>query len=220
MAKATARKAVTVRAAVPPEPQVEGGLSARLRALITRIRRPFMAFSEGYQALTQSRSQLAPEFMRAYGTYMNEVGGSFVSFVRLLDPEVPEDREGYRNHRSYQAAEYLRRLVNQSEAVAERRRRREAGEAPAPTPQTVALATLIATVLTLAPEAEDQVWHALNTLGLRPRQLDRLRGMLEETEPIDLEAEVPAAEAPAEPVASQLRRTLNRAAPTRTEARV
>lgn len=214
MAKtATARKEVTVRAAVPPprEEVVAGmeGLSARLRALIQRVRRPFMAFSEGFQALTTSRAQLAPEFMRAHATYQQEVGGSFVSFVRLLDPSLPEDREGYRNHRSYQAAEYLRRLVNQAEAIAERQRRRESGEPSAPSPQTVALSTCIATILSFAPEAEATLWEALESAGLRPRQLERIRTLATEMEPISLEAP---------PVETQLRASVRQrgAAPTRT----
>jgi hypothetical protein len=216
MAKAAvARKEPVVRTALPParEETIPGaeGLSARLRALLTRVRRPFMAFAEGFEALTTSRAQLAPEFMRAHATFQQEVGGSFVAFVRLIDPSVPEDREGYRNHRSYQAAEYLRRLVNQAEAIAERQRRRDAGEAPAPSPQTVALATVIATLLTLAPEADVQVWTMLEEIGLRPRQLSRLRELTSEAETINLEA--PA------PVAQQLRAsvaTSRRAAPTRT----
>ena len=187
MAKAVVRKRVveepTVTTVVTPEIATPAPISARLRNLVNQIRRPFLAFSEGLEALTTSRAQFAPQFMRAYGTYMNEVGGSFVGFVRLLDPSVPEDRESYRNHRSYQAASYLRRLVNQAEAAAERTRRREAGEEAAPTPLMLMLARTIRTLIDLTGD-DEVVWVVAAEVGIRPRSLERLQNLTEEAEPI------------------------------------
>ena len=64
-----------------------------------------------FTAMAVSREELAPKFMKAFGLWQAETGSTFVEFVRFLVPEIGNTRAEYRNHRAYQAADYLRRLV-------------------------------------------------------------------------------------------------------------
>lgn len=129
-------------------------VSAKVRTMIDHIREDFTAFVDGFTALTSARATLSPKFMKAFGAWQAETGGNFVSFVRLLDPEVPEDRDGYRAHKSYQAADYLRRL--QAGAT---RETSEIPESERPVTAYRALAYFVATVLpTLDPSGA--LWTA------------------------------------------------------------
>lgn len=129
-------------------------LTAKTRALIDNVRTSFVTFVDDFSALvSSSRQDLAPRIMRAYGAYREETGGTFVDFVRQLDSTVPADRAKYRAHRSYQAADYLRRLV----AAAPRTATRSRG--PKPATPLVALARLMATVLP-AVDPTGAVWAA------------------------------------------------------------
>lgn len=129
-------------------------LSAKTRAMIEGIREQFSTFVDDFTALvSSSRAELAPRVMRAFDAYKNETDGTFVDFVRQLDATVPADRVKYRAHRSYQAADYLRRLVAQAPRAMARKR------GPRPATPLVALARLIATVLP-AVDPTGQVWAA------------------------------------------------------------
>ncbi len=120
--RATWQPAVKPAAAAeaPKVADVENGeatltLSAKTTKLIEGVREPFMLFVEDFTALSKNRAQLAPKFMKAFGAYQSESGGSFIAFVCYIDPTVPADREGYRNNTVYQAADYLRRLKAKAE---------------------------------------------------------------------------------------------------------
>lgn len=86
-------------------------LSAKTRKLVEAVRPAFTQFAADFEALTVKRSELAPKLMKAYGAVQSETGISFVGFVRLMDPTVPVSREAYRAHKTYAAADYLRRLA-------------------------------------------------------------------------------------------------------------
>jgi hypothetical protein len=77
--------------------------------LVESIREQFTGYLAGFNALQTTRTKLAPLFMRAFNAWAGDTGGSFVAFVRLYDPTVPLQSEGYRNHPTMNAAEYLRR---------------------------------------------------------------------------------------------------------------
>lgn len=129
-------------------------LSSKLTTQIDHLRKPFTAFTKDYGSLLVTRADLAPKFMAGFDAYRLETGGtqsedgriaggsSFVSYVCLFDTSVPADnRDAYRAHRTYQAADYLRRLVVQSGQAP------KTHDGPLPTTPLVALARLVATVL-------------------------------------------------------------------------
>lgn len=127
-------------------------LSTKLANVIDALRRPFKAFVGDFRNLTTSRAELAPEFMRAFDAYEAETEGSFIAFCRLVDPTIPADRAAYRNDPAYQAATYLRRLVQQTTTKPRRR-------GPKPATPLVALARFVATVLPLV-DPTGVIWTA------------------------------------------------------------
>lgn len=155
-----------------------GPMTVGLRNKIDGLKRPFTAFVNSFQSITTTRAELAPKFMQVFGTWQAETGKPFVDFVRALDPTVPADRAGYRGHKSYQAADYLRRLVARRDTGPNRRAAR-------PLRNNVAImARLLKTILPLISNA-DVVWRAMNEeLGLNNRQVTALKQRTEAEEPL------------------------------------
>lgn len=54
--------------------------------------------------------ELAARLMTAFNEYHRLTHGSFVDFVKLLDPSLPYEPQQYRKHRTFQACDYLRRV--------------------------------------------------------------------------------------------------------------
>lgn len=127
-------------------------LSRQLQHVIDALKRPFSAFVSDFKSLGQSRQELAGPFMQAFDAYETETEGTFIQFCRLVDPSIPSDRALYRNDPAYQAATYLRRLVQQ-QAIKPRRR------GPKPATPLVALARFVATVLPLV-DPTGAIWSA------------------------------------------------------------
>lgn len=127
-------------------------LSIKTRNLVDAIREQFFAFVDQFQQMTISRAELAPKFMRAFAAWQLESGGTFVGFVRLLDPKIPEGRDAYRRTPTYQAADYLRRLLAQAD-------REPIPEENRPVSAYLALARLVATVLP-AVDPTGVIWQA------------------------------------------------------------
>lgn len=127
-------------------------LSPKLANVIEALRRPFKAFVGSFRDLTTTRAELAPPFMEAFEAFEAETEGTFIQFCRLVDPAIPADRAQYRNDPAYQAATYLRRLVQQM-AIKPRRR------GPKPATPLVALARFVATVLPLV-DPTGVIWTA------------------------------------------------------------
>lgn len=119
-------------------------LSAAASKAVNGIRDDFSAFVDGFISLESDRAAFAPKFMRAFEVWAKDTEGNFVGFVRQLDPKVPEDRDGYRAHTTYQAADYLRRLNAQTNRDA-----REVPEDERPVSLNTALIYLVATVMPL-----------------------------------------------------------------------
>lgn len=143
-------------------------VSVKTRHLIEAIREPFTAFAEGFSQLRVSREELAPRFVKAFEAWAKETEGSFVAFARLLDADIPEDREGYRAHPSYQAADYLRRLSVSAE-------REPVPEEDRPVPAYTALARLVATVLPIIDQ-NGQIWSSfVREMRWTEQQGERLR---------------------------------------------
>lgn len=153
-------------------------VSAKTKKLVDGIRQPFAAFTTEFTALSKSRAALAPKFMRAYHAWSAETGGTFVDFVRELDPEVPEERDAYRAHASYQAADYLRRLQanGQREPV-------EGGGPKAESPMAV-IGMLLAS---MAPVVDnmDEVYSIFQTkLHWSPQRVKRLQTLAADSPPL------------------------------------
>lgn len=155
-------------------------ISAKTQKMIDGIKRPFVAFVSDYKSLLSSRAELAPRFMKAYGAWQSESGGTFVAFVRVLDPSIPVERNAYRAHVSYQAADYLRRLVARQQAEKEGRKVVNPAEVPA-TPLE-ALARLVSSVLPLVPNA-DILWKAfVEELHWTDNQVKRVQSLVTHSE--------------------------------------
>jgi hypothetical protein len=97
-------------------------LSRQLAAAVDELRPQFAELTDAIKALSVRRAHIAPAFMRLYHRYRQETGRTFVAFVKELDPSVPADRSGYQNHRSFQAALYLRRLADAPETTVQNRK--------------------------------------------------------------------------------------------------
>ena len=126
-------------------------LSTKVRNAIEAIKKPFTSFVKDFAALAISREELAPKFMKAFGMWQAETGGTFVDFVRTMDSTVGKVRAEYRAHRSYQAADYLRRIVGNAAKV--NRPQTAAERASQPATPTDALARVFASLMTIIPEA-------------------------------------------------------------------
>lgn len=138
----------------PEAPVMVAPISAKTQHLIDAIRSDFKSFVDGFRVLNTKRADLAPAFMKAYGGYQNDTGGGFVTFCRVLVPEIPLDRDGYRAHPAYQAATYLRRLQS---PAAERGKKIKPEDRPV-TPLR-ALAVLVQTVLPIL-DPQGILWGA------------------------------------------------------------
>lgn len=84
-------------------------LSSKVQTAIDKVKAPFMAYVRGSISLDQKRRDLAGPFMKAFGAWQAETQGTFVDFVRIFVPDLPEKTAEYKAHSAYAAADYLRR---------------------------------------------------------------------------------------------------------------
>lgn len=152
--KATVQTVRSTASETPATVTAPVQLSVKLTSVIDNLRRPFRAFVSEFKSLSLSRAELAPAFMEAFGHYEKETDGTFIQFCRLVDPSIPADREAYRNDPSYQAATYLRRLVQQAEMQSPKKKR-----GPKPATPLLALARFVATVLPVV-DPTGAIWAA------------------------------------------------------------
>lgn len=153
----------------------------RIATMVRKLQPMFMAFAEGLTHLTTARSDLAPKFMKTFEAWAKETGGTFVEFVQQLDDKVPSDREGYKAHTSYMAADYLRRLQARL-----RQPREPVPEGERPVTPLVALAKIVATVLP-AVDPTGTIWAAfIAELHWSPEQAERLKALSEKQGAIKL----------------------------------
>ena len=155
-----------------PTPPADVVLSKKTTALLEEVKVGFGAFSSDFNLLTSGRAELAPRFMRAFEAWQKETAGTFVAFVRILDPALPNGRNDYRNHSSYQAALYLQGLATRGDKPAV-----VAGKAPiAP---LRALARVLATILPLIDD-KGILWATfLKQLHWSPAQVAKLQHMVD-----------------------------------------
>ncbi len=156
-------------------------LSAKVRRLVDTLRPSFRAFVVSFADLTASRAELAPTFMKTFGTFQSETGQTFVDFVRLLDPSVGPSRADYRQHRAYQAADYLRRLQAQ-----QARPKTPSRSTAAPATPLDGMARLIASLLPLiGADQVPRLWEAVEReLHWTDRQATALQHRVEQATPL------------------------------------
>lgn len=164
------------------------GLSAPVRRQITAIRKQFAGFAEDFRLVTESRAELAPKFMKAFGAWQTEVGGTFVDFVRVVVPDIGPSRDDYRAHPAAAAANYLRTL-------AAREARTERSETPvqkaeriasaAVTP-TTAVARLVKVLQGLVkPDTANLIWEAMRVqLHWPERTISRIQSETQNVQPL------------------------------------
>src|SRR5438132_48853 len=86
--------------------------SAKLRATMDELRPAFRDLGQGLDQVTKKRAEIAPLFVRGYRIWRRETHRPFIAFVHELDPTMPvNDRDAYRQHSSYRAAQYLLQLA-------------------------------------------------------------------------------------------------------------
>ncbi len=157
-------------------------VSLALRREIDTLKGQFIPYVEASSTLTTRRKDLAPGFMRLYKRYKRETGGTFVAFVRELDPKMPAERNAYKDHPSYQSGLYLRRLI----------------DAPLTTPQhrktaspfrvlASVMDTLVYYVRKHSPKHEAEILVAFRRLSKWDnRQMEKLQAVMRRVSPLHI----------------------------------
>lgn len=156
--KAAAGQTAAPAAPAVVEPDAPVELSAKTRHLVDDLRQPFIELAETQGSFSKGSKAMSAKFYKTFRAWTGETKGTFVAFVTLLDPSVPADRDSYRAHSSYQAADYLRRLERAKERAAADPGDTENAEKPATPVQ--ALAILLSS---MAPVVDDMsaLWTAI-----------------------------------------------------------
>lgn len=166
-------------------------LSAVFKKQVVNLRKPVAELAKGLGVVRAKTKTLAPEVMGVYGKLTGEYPGlSFVDFARLIDSTIPTfaaDRDGatgYRNHPTYYALTYMRRIA-QTEGNREGRKAGGAARGGGVRDSaTDALARSLKTILQIVKEPES-VWAAVQSeFGFTERLMNRLRKRVEETKPL------------------------------------
>jgi hypothetical protein len=169
----------------------EDKLSGPERTTFASIKREVLDLGKRYGIIREKIAKIAPKVIanfKALDAKYTDLGG-FIGYCRMIDPKVPThaaddgDELGYRNHRTYQALDYMRRLVN-----AANRPPRDANTTQgARNPATDQLARLLASVLTIKGIDDAVVWGAVSQefgMPAESRSLARLKARVEKTKPL------------------------------------
>lgn len=183
MAKATVTR---ITPTTTPSLDTTTPLPAKLTKAIDTLRTTFRDFTDDFAALNLNREVLAPRFMKTFAQWQEATGGTFVDFVRILVPEVPGDREGYRAHPAYQSADYLRRIVQQEGREEETPVARAHRIASAPVNPRVAFARILGALLPLlSPETLPVLWQAAaDTLHWSEATIKGMQTLVESAPPL------------------------------------
>lgn len=162
-------------------------ISAATKRLVDDIREPFRGFVDTMGGLLTTRAKLAPKFMKAANAWRKEMGAgtTFIAFVRELDPSVPKLQKEYTKNAVFNAAVYLKRLVDAQSrgegagASAER-------TGPPPLPPMTGLARLLAAITPLVPADNlTKLWAVIaEEMHWSEAQKERLKTLSEEAEPL------------------------------------
>lgn len=153
-------------------------LSRHLSRSLAELRAEFSDYAALFGSLATRRAEVAERFFAAFTAYHRETGHTFVAFVHELDPTVPAERSEYTKHRSFQAALYLRRLVERPQTQAKFRATRSPFDV---------LASCIRGILPSAAPHEEVYWSQVRRVsGWRDRDIERLRDRVAKARPIPL----------------------------------
>lgn len=157
-------------------------VSAELATALSTIRPQIMGFANDFATITRRKVDLIEPVADAFTLWNRETGRSYVDFCRALDPTVPADRDGYRNHATYQAMDYLRRSFNVGTGRLVSRRARAATRTNAVEKIARVLKTILAVV---RPEDVATIWQAIgDELALSVRQVDNLKKAVNNQQPL------------------------------------
>lgn len=165
-------------------------LSKRVARRIEDVRAPFRTHVTAFGHMDEKAQDIAPDYMAAFAAWRAETEGNFVTFVRLFDDTVPANRDpdpadknnqGYKNHRTYRAADYLRRLAPLVEEGEEGREEREG-----PTSVSDAFVRLLAAIVALIPGNQvEKLWEVIGKeLHWSERRVTTLRESVQDVEPL------------------------------------
>lgn len=163
-----------------------GDLSAAERGAIGGLKRQVTGFAEKFSVIKTTASDLAPKVMKLFNELAAKYDtlGGFVGFARLFDTGMAThaaDKDGvsgYRNNKTYQALDYMRRTLRLTNRPRGQQGRRD--------PATDQLARTLATVMQVVRGADAAVvWAAVATeFDLKERAIARLKTRVEQVKPI------------------------------------
>lgn len=186
-------------------------LTGKLRTQIDKLRDRMTGVVEATANFLKRRSEIVDDYMALWNVINTERAHAnpplkalnFVEYARLVDPSIPEKRDGddgYRIHSGYQAALYIQRLSREKD------RRAKTGQAAAGTGTDEAgnavgasgnrvqafspaqvVARLLASFLQVftTPAVVAKMWEQVAAeLKLTPEMLANLKGQVAETTPL------------------------------------
>ena len=160
-------------------------MSRTLASRIMDLRGRFGSYAKAYDTLLERKQDLAKPFMQGFNLWKRETGRSFVAFVHELDPGLPADRDKYVNHRSYQAALYLRRLVEAPHTLPSKTRRSSR------TPYDM-LAIMIKSTLPFMGAHQARMWLSFTAASRwKQRDVERLQVAVKTAKPFVINPTIP-----------------------------
>lgn len=164
-------------------------LTAQERTAVGDLKGNVTSIAKQLWTVREASRTVAPKIMKLYNTLAAKYErlGGFVGFARLFDNTIPlkagtTDAPGYRQHKTYVALDYMRRLIRVRPARGTQGRR---------DPATDQLGRALATIVQIVKgDAMNVVWDAIATeFGLSERAIARLKSRVGQVSPlIDLKA--------------------------------
>lgn len=163
-------------------------LKGAIKRTFEDLKKPVAALASSYGVFKEKASTLAPKVMGLYAKILAEasdagISFTFVDFVRLFDPALPEKAEDYRKAKSYYTLDYLRNAQRPKRAGKQ-------GQRDAATDET---ARLIATLLLVFKvEDHDTLWNIIadefrlssGDASKKERRVKLLKARVEKAQPL------------------------------------
>jgi hypothetical protein len=154
-------------------------VSAKTQQLAAAVTGAFRSFVSESTTFFQTRAEVATPFMRAFLSFKKDTkaparpnGLGMADFVRrFFDPSVPADRDAYKKHKAFNAANNLARLYRDLHKP----KKKAAG--PPPETPLRAMARLVAAILPLLPADQvERLWSTIEReLHWQGRRLNGLK---------------------------------------------
>lgn len=159
-------------------------LSARTRTLIDKARDGFLGFVKTHSGFLLKREDIVGPFAKAWKAFKEETTLTLADFARQFDPSVPADRDGYRAHSTYRAAENLMALHRQLERAKQAKEAGTTASGPQRATPLDAVARMLKSVLPLiSADQVDRLWETVTKeLGWTEQQVTNLKNRTSEAE--------------------------------------